>query len=111
MSKGTCIIVWDAECRSVRGGQDYLSGNYSPMYWPYMELEGVQSPRGASIGRCVEAFTKFVASNSRDPPVFVVPVLVPARDLYLRVTKNYKPNCVSRRSQDTGLGGPRPIKA
>lgn len=40
--------------------------------------------------RCIEVFTRFVAPNSQEPPVPAVPVPILARDLYLRVIKNYK---------------------
>lgn len=56
-----------------------------------MSLEGVRSPGGVLYWmRCIKAFTKFVASNNRDPPVFAALVLVPTRDLYLGGIKNYE---------------------
>lgn len=75
--------VWDAKSRYVGGGVGILPWNSLWIFWPYLAREGVLSPGWALYWmRIVAVFTNFVAPSSQEPPVFVVPVPVFARDLY-----------------------------
>lgn len=39
--------------------------------------------------RCIEAFIKFIAPDSQEPPVFAMLVIVFTGGLYLRAIQNY----------------------
>lgn len=85
MAGESYINVWDTESRYVGDSRDSLLGTLTSIFWSYLAMAGVRSPVGAlHLIRCVEACTNFFAPNSREPLVFAMPVMVFARDLYLR---------------------------
>lgn len=56
--------------------------------------------------RCLEAFGQFVAPNSPDPLLLSPVVLIPARDSYLRASKEFEGSTVfveeaRKRAEDT----------
>lgn len=86
----SCLGVWDAEGRFTMSGRDMVLAGWSSIFWPSLSREGALSPGGALYWlRCLEGFIQFVAPDSPDPVLFAPVVLIPARDPYLRASKDF----------------------
>lgn len=57
--------------------------------------------RSASLDEVHRGLHRVVAPNSQEPLVFMVPVLVLVRGLYLRAIKNYKDSTMSLEGRET----------
>lgn len=87
---GSCIGVWEAEARYVGAGRDALLGEFDSLFWPCRSREGVRSAGGAMYWlRCLDSFTRFVAADSAEPSINAPVILIPARDPFLRASKEF----------------------
>lgn len=87
----TCINVWEAESRYVGASRDALPGDFDSIFWACKSRESVRSAEGAFYSfRCFKVFIQFVILNSAGPTIFVHAVLIPTRDPFLRVIKNFE---------------------
>lgn len=65
--------------------------NFDSIFCPCKSREGVCSFGGAFHWlKCIKTFTRFVAPSSEDATLFSALVLIPARDLFLWMIKNFK---------------------
>lgn len=86
----SCIGVWEVEARYVGAGRDALLGDFDSLFWPCRSREGVRSAGGAMYWlRCLDSFTTFVAADSDEPSIVAPIVLIPARDPFLRASKEF----------------------
>lgn len=63
-----------------------LMGDFNSAFWPCTAREGM----ALYWIKCIEAFTRFVVPNSEDPTIFATLALIPARDPFLWVIKNFE---------------------